>query len=141
MRDLAHDRRHLERVHAIVADAGLTPGLSKALGRMPLDAPVTMRELAALMQCDSSYITSVVDSLERHGFAERRGHPSDRRVKVIALTASGDQLARRVRDELATPPEAFAVLSDDEVRQLRDLMRMLQQAADGHPRPLHAGRR
>jgi DNA-binding MarR family transcriptional regulator len=135
MRELVHDRRHLERERSLVCSAGLTPGLAKALGRMPLDGPVSMRELAALLQVDSSYVTAVVDALEQHGLAARRPHPSDRRVKVVALTPDGLELVRRVRGELDTAPAAFSALSEDEVVVLRDLMRKLQQSAGSRRDP------
>lgn len=133
MRELAHDHHHLERVHRIVAEAGLTPGLAKALGRIPLAAPVAMRELAGLLHCDSSYVTSVVDALEEHGLAERNTHPTDRRVKVVTLTAAGEQLVRRVRDAMATPPPVFEILSAEETEQLRDLMRKLDHSRRHEP--------
>jgi DNA-binding MarR family transcriptional regulator len=136
MRELAHDPRHLERLHALVSGAGLTPGLAKALGRIPLDTPVAMRELASLLHCDSSYITSVVDTLERHGLAERRPHPTARRIRVVALTPAGERLVRQVRSEMATPPPAFDALNPEEADQLRALLRKLHRAGHEQPDPL-----
>lgn len=125
MRTLAHLPAHLDRVHRLAAEAGLTPGVSKALPHIPPDRPVPMRELAASLRCDNSYVTAVVDALEERGLAERRAHPTDRRVKVVALTASGAALATRLQAEMAEPPPEFDALTDAEAAQLRDLMRKL----------------
>jgi len=110
-----------------VAEAGLTPGLARVLAQMPLGAAVPMRELAAGLRCDSSYVTSVVDALEEHGLAERQAHPTDRRVKVIRLTPAGQGLAQRVQAELASPPPCFGALSDDEIEELCQLLAKLRQ--------------
>ena len=48
-----------------------------------------MRDLAQAMNCDASYVTAVVDDLERAGYANRRTAPADRRVKTVVLTAAG----------------------------------------------------
>ena len=54
-----------------------------------------MRDLAEYFRCDPSYVTSLVDGLESAGLAERRSHPTDRRVKMVALSHSGvDALAQ-----------------------------------------------
>ena len=47
-----------------------------------------MGDLARDLNCDRSYVTAIVDDLERAGLAERRVAPEDRRVKTIALTPS-----------------------------------------------------
>lgn len=125
MRALAHLPEHLDNLHRILAEAGLTPGVGKALLHFPLDRPLPMRELAAALRCDNSYVTSVVDSLEENAMAERRAHPTDRRVKVVSLTESGAALAKRVQAELAQPPGVFASLTRAEALALRDLMRKL----------------
>jgi DNA-binding MarR family transcriptional regulator len=127
MRSLAHHPECLERVHRLVAEVGLTPGLGKALAHIPLGGnPIPMRELAGYLRCDSSYVTSVVDTLEQHRLARRQAHPTDRRVKVVVLTPAGERLARRVQAEMASPPPSFALLNAEQVGQLADLLAKLQ---------------
>jgi len=123
MRAVAHSPAHLARLHKLYGEAGLTPGVGKALVQLPSDRPVPMRELASALHCDNSYITSVVDVLEEKSLVERRAHPSDRRIKVISLTEEGALLAKRAKAELAEPPPVFDSLTDAEAAQLRDLMR------------------
>jgi DNA-binding MarR family transcriptional regulator len=125
MRALTHLPAHLARLHKLYGEAGITPGVGKALVQLPLDHPVPMRELASALHCDNSYVTSVIDVLEEKHLVERHTHPSDRRIKVISLTEEGALLAKRARTELAEPPPAFDSLSDAEAALLRDLMRKL----------------
>ena len=88
-----------------------------------LDEPRPMGELAALMRCDNSNMTGIVDRLEERGLVERTAAERDRRVKLIALTERG----RAVRDELnrrmAEPPEVIERLSLADRRALRDILR------------------
>jgi len=106
----------------------LTPGLMKSLFHLEADEGVPMRELANHCGCDASYVTTIVDGLEGKGFAERRPHPTDRRVKAIALTEAGVAAKAQAMAVLHEPPAAFDVLSASEQRQLRDLIRKV--AAD-----------
>jgi DNA-binding MarR family transcriptional regulator len=49
-------------------------------------------DLAARMRITKQACGELVDILERHGFAERRPDPGDRRVKLACLTARGWEL-------------------------------------------------
>lgn len=125
MRALTHLPAHLARLHRLYDEAGITPGVGKALVQLPVDRPVPIRELASALHCDNSDVTSVIDVLEEKALVERRAHPSDRRIKVISLTEEGALLAKRARAELAEPPPVFDALTNSEAAQLRDLMRKL----------------
>jgi DNA-binding MarR family transcriptional regulator len=87
-----------------------------------------MRELADHCGCDASYVTTIVDGLEDKGYAERRPHPTDRRVKAIALTEAGAEAKAKAMAVLHAPPEALDRLSAGEQRQLRDLLRKVAAA-------------
>jgi DNA-binding MarR family transcriptional regulator len=125
MRDLAHHPDVLRRTHALSEEFGLTPAVTKALAHLSPDHPTPMRDLAAALRCDNSYVTAVVDGLEERDVARRMPHPTDRRIKVIQLTERGAALAARVRAALDEPPPAFASLSDAEAAQLLQLMQKL----------------
>ena len=53
-----------------------------------------MNELAALLACDNSNVTGLVDRLEARGLVTRQPSPEDRRVKHIVLTDAGRDAAR-----------------------------------------------
>ncbi len=58
----------------------------------------SLSELATLLICDKSNVTSVVDRLEEAGLAERkRGKAGDRRYTRVVLTAAGQELRRHVK--------------------------------------------
>ena len=119
------------RWHGVAAEFGLTPGLLRALVTLPVGAEEgrPMKDLAATWSCDASYVTSLVDGLEERGLVERRPHPSDRRSRVVALTAEGEGARAAVLARLHEPPEGFAALTEDELRTLIVLMRKVTVAA------------
>lgn len=125
MRDLTHDPQVLGQVHALAAEAGVIVGAAKALRYLSATEPTPMRQLAADLRCDSSYITTIVDNLEVAGVARREAHRTDRRIKVVVLTPQGQALADKVAAVMGTPPDVFATLSTEETTQLRDLLRKL----------------
>ncbi|MGI6877367.1 MarR family winged helix-turn-helix transcriptional regulator [Microbacterium sp. gxy059] len=89
-----------------------------------LDRPRPMREIAAQLACDPSYITGLADQLEGRGLA-RRTAGSDRRVKLLAATDAGTA----IRHELAAAVARRAFgrqLSPDERGVLRDLLTRLR---------------
>jgi DNA-binding MarR family transcriptional regulator len=74
-------------------------------------------------------VTALVDALEERGLAVREQHPSDRRVKVIALTDRGREVAKRAQLAGIEPPAAFDAHSQAEMITLRDLLRRLEPAS------------
>lgn len=111
---------------AIAQESGLRPAAFGAL--RVLDEPRTMSEIAAFLRCDNSNVTGIVDGLEARGLAERTPSPSDRRVKLIALTAAGRRLRARLMREARKPPAWLERLSPSDQRALRDL---LKRATEG----------
>lgn len=128
VRSISDDPGAIAAAHDVMRENGLTGTTLKVLSLLPLTGSLPMRELAARMGCDNSYVTSLVDSLDQLGLAGRESHPTDRRRKVIVLTEPGRQLAQRVHEMYATPPAAFATLSEAEIATLCDLLRKLDPA-------------
>src|SRR5262249_55031789 len=67
-----------------------------------------MGTLAREWHCDASNATWVVDRLERLGFAERRPSPTDRRAKLVVLTARGAKAQSEIMEEFRSPPQDVA---------------------------------
>ncbi len=116
------------RMQAVCRASGISPGLAKALMHLSPEQPQAMRDLAEHWGCDASYVTALVDGLEERGFAERRPHPTDRRVKTVVLTARGAEAQAEVLARLWEPPAAFSALAPEEQEQLRDLLRKVAGA-------------
>ncbi|MEX2106343.1 MAG: MarR family transcriptional regulator [Solirubrobacterales bacterium] len=109
----------------IARQLGLRP---PAFGTLrALDRPRTMSEVAAVLHCDNSNVTGIVDVLEEKGLATRHPSEQDRRVKLIALTAEGRRVRARLVRAVEKPPPWLEQLSDADQRVLRDL---LKRAAD-----------
>jgi DNA-binding MarR family transcriptional regulator len=60
----------------------------------------TQAALAQAIGADKSRIIGVLDELQKQGLIERYPDPADRRVHLLALTASGDERRQRVRAEI-----------------------------------------
>jgi DNA-binding MarR family transcriptional regulator len=109
-----HERR-LELAQGL----GVSPGDLKALIRLEPGRGESMRQLADTWRCDASTVTWIVDRLEKQGLAERRPHPTDRRVKVVALSRKGERVRGELLDRLYEPPAALAELSQTDLKALR----------------------
>jgi DNA-binding MarR family transcriptional regulator len=108
----------------VAAELGITQAGLRALLAIDPRQPQSMRELAAAMNCDPSYITAMIDDLERAGLAVRQPSQADRRVKTVVLTPRGMTALQSARDGLLYPPPQLAQLSPAEQQQLA---RLLQQ--------------
>jgi MarR family transcriptional regulator, organic hydroperoxide resistance regulator len=88
-----------------------------------LDQPRPMGELAALMGCDNSNMTGIVDRMEERGLVRRASAEGDRRVKLIELTEDGKRVREEMARRLAEPPEPVLELSVADQKALRDILR------------------
>jgi len=120
--------RRREEFPQLAAQYGLNPGAMHALLSLEPDEPQSMSSLAGAWRCDASNVTWLVDRLEEHGLAERRPHPTDRRVRTVALTRKGLRVRTQIERKLYEAPEAFRRLSP---RDLDTLCRILEKVAPG----------
>lgn len=114
--------RHRQRV---LSEAGLTPNDVRALMALDPERGRTMRALAEEWLCDASNATFIIDRLEERGLAERRSVPSDRRVKMVVLTARGNRMRGRVLERFFEPPPELLELSRTDLEAIRDAVRRL----------------
>jgi DNA-binding MarR family transcriptional regulator len=106
------------------SELDLHPAQAGAL--LQLTSPLPMTELAAILACDNSNVTGLVDRLETRGLVARHANPEDRRVKHVVLTDAGARLRAQLLERVGRPPAGFARLAPAEQRQLRDLLRRVQ---------------
>jgi DNA-binding MarR family transcriptional regulator len=77
------------RLYEIAEKYDLTMMQSSSLMMLSEDDPKAMRALSNNFMCDASTVTGLVDRLEARKLISRSNHPTDRRVKLIALTSQG----------------------------------------------------
>jgi DNA-binding MarR family transcriptional regulator len=83
-------------------------------------------------------VTWIVDRLESRGLVERRILPSDRRVKMVALTPLGASTKAELFMRLHEPPADFLALDRATLQALRDALARLPaslRATGPHERP------
>lgn len=126
------------RLQDVCQALDLTPAAMKLL--LVLSAgSLPMRDLVVRFRCDPSYMTSVVDVLERRGMARREPNPTDRRAKTVVVTEEGRQVVARAQVLMSVPPSSFEVLSPTEQRQLRDLLVRVIDAEPDIPAAMRPG--
>jgi MarR family transcriptional regulator, organic hydroperoxide resistance regulator len=90
--------------HTIAARYGLTPSDLLALIKLdtaPPGAGMPMKELAHLIGCDASFVTSIADTLQERGLLRREPSQRDRRVKNLVLTPEGIAVKERLMTDVA----------------------------------------
>ncbi|MCX5589362.1 MarR family winged helix-turn-helix transcriptional regulator [Streptomyces erythrochromogenes] len=113
---------------AAAAQYGLTPTQARVLAQ--LDGPVPMRGLAALLVCDASNVTGIVDRLEARELVRREASPADRRVKNVVATEAGRDVIRRVRQEMQSAHGALDTLDETECATLYALLARLRPSME-----------
>ena len=106
---------------------GLTLTQYWALVHLKDEEGHSLTELADLLICDKSNVTSLVDRLEKSGLAERKaGKNGDRRFIRVVLTPQGHHLRTIVlsaREHLLK--QRFQILDTESLQQLRAPLQML----------------
>ncbi len=106
---------------------GLTLTQYWALVHLENEEGRSLSELADLLICDKSNVTSIVDKFEESGLAERKpGKNGDRRYIRVVLTPQGQQLRTIL---IATQEHLlrmrFQALDTEILQQLREPLRQL----------------
>jgi MarR family 2-MHQ and catechol resistance regulon transcriptional repressor len=91
------------------------------------DLPVN--DIGKKMLLTSGSITSAVDRVEVKGFVARKDHPSDRRVKVVSLTAKGRKFIKEAfANHKKAMEEAVSPLSATERKTLTKLLNKIRKS-------------
>lgn len=118
MSDLVLDHTRRRQVSE---EVGLSFGRARAIRRLARE-PMSMRDLATALDIDPPNATVLVDDLESLGLVRRRAHPTDRRAKLVEVTAKGRQKARRADAILGTPPAALSALGPGDLEALKRIL-------------------
>ncbi|CAA9517366.1 MAG: Transcriptional regulator, MarR family [uncultured Solirubrobacteraceae bacterium] len=120
---------------AAMEDLGISPRAQSVLSAA-MTGDHTQIEVARMVGLDKTTMVVTLDELQEAGLAERRPSPSDRRVRVIAVTDAGRRkvreaqaIAERVREDV------LSVLPAEERRAFVDALRRLVDERLGEPTP------
>ncbi|GAA1851567.1 MarR family winged helix-turn-helix transcriptional regulator [Brevibacterium marinum] len=116
----------------------LTESRVAVLWTLSTSGPSTQQVLSSALSVTPKNISGLVDVLEKHGYARRVPHPSDRRAVLVELTDAGEAMMTRMQEEHASleaelldaiPPERRAEFEngiDAIIARLTELMSAAQ---------------
>lgn len=92
------------------------------------DAPLSVKQIAAMLQIDSATLSPMLKRLETLGLITRRRNAADERATDVSLTEAGTALRARALD---IPPAVVARLGVEltELEHLRDALTRINAAA------------
>jgi DNA-binding MarR family transcriptional regulator len=122
-------RHHLEQ--GVLKDSELTWTGFLVLWVLWLFGEMQTRYLADEVGVNRSTLSGVLATLERRGLLVRRGHESEGRLVLVALTDEGRRLVDKLFPRFCAE-ESFVVgsLSPDAMRRLGNSLRSIQQQLD-----------
>ena len=93
------------------------------------ETPLSPNLIADHLIISRASVTSLLDSLEKRGYAHRRPHPSDRRMIWVEPTDLGRQIAEEFRPIVHRQQKAWlGGLSEKEQEQLVEMLHRIQAA-------------
>ncbi|HEY4842845.1 MAG TPA: MarR family transcriptional regulator [Terriglobales bacterium] len=109
-----------------IANTGLCLTDFVALEALLHKGPLTISEIQDKVRLASGSMTAAVDRLEKLGLVVRKSSRSDRRARVVELTARGKRLAASCFERHANDLEALmSALSQEEKEQLYESLKKL----------------
>jgi MarR family transcriptional regulator for hemolysin len=114
---------------AALEEIGLTARMHCVLVHA-LEEERTQIQLAEIGDMDKTTMVVTVDALEKAGLAERRPSSTDRRARIIAVTAKGAEVAKRsqaIADRVHSA--ALSALPEDERTVF---LRAIKRLVEGH---------
>jgi len=133
-----HDIRRLHQIAVALfmeetEDFGITPVQYAALQAVLNSPGLDQRTLARTIGFDTSTIGGVVDRMEARGLMQRNTSAQDRRVRLLTLTAAGQQLVADVTPAMLQAQER--ILAPLTAPERGEFLRMLGVLISGRNAP------
>lgn len=134
-------RDAVDQVNQIVADRlGINRTDLRCLSIIQSRGPLTAGQLAEAAGLTSGAVTTVVDRLERAGYARRLPDPADRRRVLVDVTSkAGRDVGSIYKPLVEETNRRLARYSPEELALIRDFIRQGREITEEHARRL-AGR-
>lgn len=113
-----------------MTESGLSHSKYKLLYQLDERGPLRLTELAEHFAFAPRSITEAVDNLERDGLASREPDPTDRRAKLVSITAQGKaalEATKKVKARVVQ--QIFGKLDGEQRTQLANALETLLAAA------------
>lgn len=133
-------RRFLTIIGSKIDISGPQWGVLWSITELDSDAGAPVKNVAAMLRCDASFITSQSKLLERAGLVRRSPSPRDARIVLLSLTTLGEQKMAHVvpfRDTFKR--EVFQGFEEQRLRSLLYDLQQLEFRAQKAVRRLAAG--
>ncbi|WP_338414970.1 MarR family transcriptional regulator [uncultured Sphaerotilus sp.] len=133
-----HDIRRLHQIAVALfmqetEPFGVTPVQYAALQAVQNAPGIDQRTLARTIGFDTSTIAGVIDRLEARGLMQRSASAQDRRVRLLTLTAAGQQLVENVVPAMLRAQER--ILDPLPASERGEFMRMLAVLVSSRQEP------
>jgi len=120
-------RNRLDR-NLAEAELGLTAEQAVLLQHIDVNEGLNQKSLTGWMFCHKAFMTRLIDSLERKGLVARVTDTSDRRQKMIYLTARGKELVPAIgRVAQLTDKQAVAGIEARKVAICKEVLVRLRE--------------
>jgi DNA-binding MarR family transcriptional regulator len=121
----------LARLNETLAPFELTFARYEALMLLYLSraGSLPMGKIGSRLQVHPTSVTSLIDGLEKLGYAERTPHPEDRRTTLASITAPGRDVASAATDALNESRFGTEPLRRGELQTLSDVLERVRRAA------------
>ena len=124
-------------VHGRLTAAGyadLRPAHANVLQYLGYDGGLRVQDLASRAQMTWQSMAELVGQLERDGYVVREPDPSDRRARLVTLTAKGRDLIPIAIEGMREVEDAWAAeIGHNELKRLRAALQRLWQLPAGEP--------
>lgn len=123
------------------ANLGLTPGEARALAHAMRAGSARQSVLAERMGLEAMTLSSYLDRLEALGLVSRTTDPSDRRAKIVNVTADADQLVAGIRQvAAAVRVDLIGDMTPEEWERFLDTLARLRETLCEWRKPAMGGR-
>jgi DNA-binding MarR family transcriptional regulator len=109
---------------AVVEQSGLPFSRIRILKRLNRQS-MSVKELARAATIDAPAATVAINDLEERGLVVRETDPTNRRSKIVSLTAEGRAMAGKIESIDDPAPDILATLDHAELKSLRSLLAKL----------------
>jgi DNA-binding MarR family transcriptional regulator len=110
---------------AVVEASGLPFSRIRVLRRLARN-PMSPTQIGEAATMDAPATTVAVNDLEERGLVIRTPNPTNRRSKLVSITDAGRDVHALIESIPDPAPRAFAALSADDLRTLRDILAKLR---------------